>query len=204
MYLPPPGTIGLAKIGGLLGRSIRAGQVISGDISPWTHAFIVVDSERVIEAQPGGARYASLAHYMEPGQAKFLVGWPALTKAQQARVPELAERYVGTPYSFLDYLSLAAYSRGLKLPLTRRRIRSSGHLICSQLADVMMADLGVQLFDDDREPMDVTPGDIDYQHGVMLSAAAVEHGFFYIPRVDVEDTPTEITPQDLDDPPHKA
>jgi hypothetical protein len=83
----PPGTIGLSKIGGALGAAIRFGQVATGDLSPWTHAFVVVDSERVIEARPGGAGWASLAHYMRPGEAVFLPGWPYLSDEQRARVP---------------------------------------------------------------------------------------------------------------------
>ncbi len=193
MKKPKPGTIGLAKIGGALGAAIRAGQALSGDLSMWTHAFVVVDDERVIEAQPGGARYASLDHYMQPGQAVFLVGWYELNEAQVRELQAHAERLIGTPYSFLDYLSLAALSVGVKLPLTRRRVQSSGHLICSQLADLMLLNLGVHLFDDGRLSMDITPGDLHIRWTEALTEKALRIGW---------PDNTEIKGQDLDEAVH--
>jgi hypothetical protein len=177
MHKPKPGTIGLAKIGGALGAAIRFGQGMSGDLSMWTHAFVVVDDERVIEAQPGGARWASLDHYLQPGQAVFLVGWYELNDSQIAGLQHEANRLIGTPYSFLDYLSLAALGVGIKLPLTRKRIASSGHLICSQLADYLLAYVNVPLFDDGRLPMDVTPGDLHIRWTEAVSARAVNTGW---------------------------
>jgi hypothetical protein len=127
MHPPLPGTIGLSKIGGPLGAAIRFGQVATGDASPWTHAFVVVDDQRVIEARPGGAGWASLAHYMRPGEAVFLPGWPYLTDEQRAQVPEIAESMIGIPYGYLDYLSLIAWrTLHLKLRWTRRASPPAG------------------------------------------------------------------------------
>lgn len=195
MHPPLPGTIGLSKIGGPLGAAIRVGQAATGDLSPWTHAFVVVDDQHVIEARPGGAGWASLAHYMSPGQAIFLPGWPYLTDAQRARVPEIAELLIGTPYGYLDYVSLAAYrTLHLKLPLTRRRITSGGFMICSQLADQLLTMVGAEVFDDGRESMDVTPGQLHLRWTEGLSEAAIEYGF---PPVPPTPDPPDVEPQDL-------
>jgi hypothetical protein len=197
MHPPLPGTIGLSKIGGALGKAIRIGQASTGDLSPWTHAFVVVDSTRVIEARPGGAGYASLEHYMRPGEAIFLPGWPYLTDEQRARVPEVAESLVGIPYGYLDYVSLAAWrTLHLKLPLTRKRITSGGFMICSQMADALLSRLGVEVFDDGRESMDVTPGQLHLRWTEGLSQAAIEFGF---PPVPPTPDPPEVHGQDLDE-----
>jgi hypothetical protein len=195
MHPPLPGTIGLSKIGGGLGKAIRFGQAATGDLSPWTHAFVVVDSERVIEARPGGAGWASLAHYMRPGEAIFLPGWPYLTDEQRAAVPAVAESMVGVPYGYLDYVSLIAWRTAhLRLRLTRKRITSRGYLICSQLADELHHRLGVQLFDDGREAMDVTPGQLHLRWTEGLSEAAIEFGF---PPVPPTQDPPEVHGQNL-------
>jgi hypothetical protein len=199
---PPPGTIGLSKIGGALGAAIRFGQAATGDLSPWTHAFIVCDSERVIEARPGGAGWASLAHYMRPGEAIFLPGWPSLTDEQRARVPEVAQSLIGTPYGYLDYVSLFAWrALHLKLRWTRNRITSGRYLICSQLADDLLTQLGVTVFDDGRQSMDVTPGQLHLRWTEGLSQACVEYGFPPVPPT-LEDPP-DVHGQDLGEHGHR-
>lgn len=180
MIRPTPGTIGLAKIPGPLGPVISVAQALAGDPSGWTHVFVVIDDDRVIQAMPSGAQYASLAFYLQAGRAVFLPGWPLLTHEQIAGVPAVAEQLIGTKYSFLDYLSLAAVGAGIRLPFTRRRVRSSGHMICSQLADELHLRLDSHLFDDGRMSMDVTPGDIHRQWTIQLSDRALELGFLPI------------------------
>lgn len=193
MHRPRPGTIGLAKIGGALGAAIRTGQGMAGDLSMWTHAFVVVDEERVIEAQPGGARYASLNHYLQPGQAVFLVGWYDITDAQILLLQAKAELLIGTPYSFLDYLALAANALHIPAYLTRRRVTTSGHMICSQLADYLLGFVGIPLFDDGRLPQDVTPGDLHIGWTEAITSRALNTGW---------PTDTQPRPQDLSTPPH--
>lgn len=177
--IPKPGTIGLSRISGFLGKAISVGQALHGDPSGWTHAFVVVDEHRVIQAMPGGAEYGSLDFYMQPGNAVFLPAWPAPVSA--ADVARVADTLIGTPYGYLDYLSLIFYGWGIKLPFTRRRIVSRGTLICSQLVDELYARLGVPLFSDGRLPMDVTPGDLHIQWTMRLSELALEGTLRYPP-----------------------
>jgi hypothetical protein len=69
----------------------------------------------------------------------------------------VARGYVGTPYSFLDYAAIAGLHAGVKNGPIRRYVKSTGHMICSQLADQAMSDAGWHVFDDGRLPQDVTP-----------------------------------------------
>jgi len=169
--VPAPGTIGLSRIGGALGWWISAGQALSGDASAWTHAFVVLDADTVIEAQPGGARLAPLAPYLALDRAVFLHGWPRLDDVQVERLREEARRLVGTPYSFLDYLSLAALALDVRPAWLGRYVASTGHMICSQLVDHLMSQVGAHLFDDGRPSQDVTPGDIEIAYVRALSLA---------------------------------
>jgi len=105
-----------------------------------------------------------------------------------SEIPKVAESLIGKPYGFLDYLSLAFYGWGIKLPLTRKRIVSQGSLICSQLVDEFFYRLGIPLFDDGRLPMDVTPGDLHIQWTKALSLGAIEG------RVIIGYAPTDNTP----------
>lgn len=159
VLLIEPGDIGFSIIGGRVGAWVNAGQAWLGDASRFTHAFWVLPGGRCIEAMPGGARIASLNDRYGPGYAYAHL---PLTLEQRAQVEPLAQSMVGTPYSFLDYLALGAYRKGLNLRGIRERVSDSGHLICSQLVDVGLCRLGFHLFDDGRLSQDVTPGSIYY------------------------------------------
>lgn len=157
---PRPGTIGLSRIGGTLGFLIALGQALTGDWSYWTHAFIVIDERTVLQAMPKGAELAPLEPYLAPGKAVFLHGWPELDEYQRYALPYIAEDLEGTPYGFLDYVSLALLGIGIRPKALRRRVADSGHMICSQLVDHVHLRLGAHLFTDGRPSQDVTPGDL--------------------------------------------
>lgn len=158
---PEPGQFGLSIIGGHVGRMVWLGQVIIGDRSRWTHAFLVVNENEIVEAMPDGAQLSSLAMKMsqaERGRAVF--SDLTLTEEQRRVVVESAMEFVGTPYSFLDYLSISLEHLRIRPAWVQRRVESSGHLICSQLVDRCYDIAGVHLFADGRRPGDVTPGDL--------------------------------------------
>lgn len=188
MIKPKPGTIGLSMIAGFGGKLINIGQALHGDPSGWTHAFVVVDDSRVIQAMPKGAEYGSLDYYLIPGNAVFLPGWPTIPKMDAINFTDVADGLIGTPYGFTDYLSLAFYGWGIKLPITRKRIISKGTMICSQLVDEFFARLDIPLFDDGRLPMDVTPGDLHIQWTKALSLATIAG------TVGITYAPTDNTP----------
>jgi hypothetical protein len=153
---PQPGDFGLAQIHGVLGWLIKVGQLLNGDTSKYTHAFVVLDRYTVMEAEPRGARVASINLYKN---AAVFSGLP-LTDEQRAQVVSIARGVEFTPYGFLDYLALALTRFHLPSKWLRRRVADSGHMICSQLVDQVYARAGIHLFDDGRLSQDVTPGDL--------------------------------------------
>lgn len=189
MNEPKPGSIGLSIIGGKTGALVAAGQAITGDGSRWTHAFIVVDNDEVVEGMPGGARLTKLADridddggivFSDRPVAEALTGLEASTPAPnwddewrgfyernlRQDICQVARGMVGTPYSFLDYVAMAFTHFGIHAGWLRRYMLSKNHMICSQLVDEAFRRVGIHMFNDGRLPMDVTPGDIANRYGI--------------------------------------
>lgn len=151
-----PGDFGLTRIRGIVGWWIGLGQLITGDASRYTHAFIVLDDDTVVEAMPGGAIITPLSFY----EGSAVYSRLELTDEQRAAIVREAKSLKGIPYSFLDYLALALAHFGIKPKKLRKYIQSKGHMICSQLVDEVYRRAGVHMFNDGRLPQDVTPGDL--------------------------------------------
>ncbi|WP_310716768.1 hypothetical protein [Streptomyces lydicus] len=153
---PLPGDIGLTQISGVSGRLIRFGQWINGDgFADYEHAFLVLPDDQILEAEPGGARIRPLTDY---GGANVLYVCPeGLTDRQRSGICTAATRYVGVPYSFLDYGAIATHRFHIPVPGLRGYIANTRHMICSQLVDQCYLDAGVHLFADGRWPGYVTP-----------------------------------------------
>jgi|SRR5882724_1905405 len=155
--MPLPGDFGLVSISGVAGFGVRIGQWLNGSgFSEFEHAFIVLDDEEILEAEPGGARIMPLSEY--DGTNVVYSDWP-LTDEQRSAIVREARPLVGTPYSWLDYLALALRRFHVPIPHLRRYIAATGHMLCSQLADEVYRRAGVQLFNG-RDPGDVTPADL--------------------------------------------
>lgn len=159
---PQPGYIGLTRITGGVGKLIRFCQWLNGDgFGVYQHAYLVVPAERpggelrLIEAMPGGAVVRPLSVYDD--RHVLYVSPSGLTPAQRKAIADCALKYRDVPYSFLDYLALAAHRFHLPVPGLRRYIQSTGHQICSQLADRAYLDAGQHLFTDKRWEGFVTP-----------------------------------------------
>jgi hypothetical protein len=157
--MPPlPGDFGLVSISGIGGLLVRIGQWLLGDgWSDFHHAFLVLDNGEILEAEPGGARIVPLSNY--DGTNAVYSDWD-LTDAQRADLVAAARPLVGTPYSWLDYLSLALVRFRIRPEWLKRYVADTGHLICSQLCDLVYLRAGLHMFQDGRDPMDVTPGDL--------------------------------------------
>lgn len=157
--VPQVGMIGLTQISGEVGKAIRVGQYLNGDgFSIWEHAFILLPGGLILEAEPGGARIVPLNYdniYWCTNIDKLI--HPSTTPTE---ISHVAESMKGIPYSFADYASLAAHRLHIWAPGLKHYIQTSGHEICSQLADDFYYKLGVHIFVDDRWPGDVTPGDL--------------------------------------------
>jgi uncharacterized protein YycO len=183
MTYAPPGSFGLSVIGGKAGFWVHIGQALAGDRSKYTHAFIVVDRGEIVEAMPQGARLYPLQQRADdkggvvitdapvqaalrtfdsafPGE-EFLPVRRVYERRLRDHIVETARSLEGTPYNFADYFYLALATLGFRFKWLRRRINNNSRLICSQLVDEVYRTSGIHLFDDDRLPMDVTPGDLD-------------------------------------------
>lgn len=159
--IPQAGDIGLTVITGPIGWLIRVGQWASFDGAPYQHAFLVTtDDGQTVEAMPGGARYNHVDRYDRHRTIYVRVDMP---EAARWAVAGAGVAMMGPPpvaYSFLQYPSLALLALRIKPPRLRRFIKDSGRVICSQLVDVAFQRAGIELFDDGRDPGDVTPGDL--------------------------------------------
>ncbi|MGF1427857.1 hypothetical protein [Kitasatospora sp. LaBMicrA B282] len=140
---------------------IRLGQWLNGDgFADYEHAFILVGDDEVVEAEPGGARQVPLSTY-GGHQTLWSSDRIALTSDQRVAIIAAARRYLGVPYSFLDYAALATHR--LRLPgggLVKGYVADTRHQICSQLVDQCYQDAGIHLFSDGRWPGYVTPADL--------------------------------------------
>jgi cell wall-associated NlpC family hydrolase len=159
---PLPGDFGLTQISGDVGRLIRFGQWLDGDgYENFEHAFIYLGDGEIIEAEPGGARITWLSEYNDD-TIDWSTGKIPLTDAERTSIVSLARTMEGVPYSFLDYFALATKRLHL-FPLDlalKDYIKSSNHMICSQLVDRVYDTASVHLFNDGRWEGYVTPGDL--------------------------------------------
>lgn len=161
---PAPGDFGVTQIAGHIGLLIRLGQWLLGDGgADFEHAFVYVGGGAIVEAEPRGALRSPLSRY-----DKYRIEWWTCPPERGPAIAGVALDLIGTPYSALDYLVLAA--ERLRLPLAaqllRHRVKATGRMICSQLVDEAYLRAGVHLFDDGRDPGDVTPGDL---YGLIVS-----------------------------------
>ena len=158
-----PGDIGFTTIPGRVGAGVAIGQALLRDACWFTHTWVVAGSF-LVEAMPGGARTVRLEGADRIGPGFGYIRLP-LTEAQRISVTAFVRERIGTPYSFLDYLSIALLHAGLPRRLVAGRVTSSRHMICSQLVDAALTDAGYHLFADGRLSQDVTPGALFRQAG---------------------------------------
>lgn len=153
----PPGTYGVVS---------RSSGVVSAAIrlvtrSRYSHAFLVLDDDTVIESAAQGAIISPLAKYTNrpAGEIAYNTHEP-LSNWRRARIVARGRELAGTPYGYLDVAALLLASIGIRPSFIRNRVTRSDRLICSQLVDVAYQRGGYHLFTDGRPPQDVTPGDL--------------------------------------------
>lgn len=167
-----PGDLIATHISGSVGRWIGFGELLDSnrlfhpfskealDLSVFSHVAVVRDATTLVEAEVGGARLAPISEYLDGRPILFSTGLLGVDAATGQKIADEAVKLLGVPYSFLDYGSIAAHRFHVPVPGLKAYISASGHLICSQLADLACQRAGVQLFDDGRWDGSVTPYDI--------------------------------------------
>ncbi|BET51781.1 hypothetical protein RGQ21_67630 [Kitasatospora aureofaciens] len=157
MTEPMVGDFGLTKIRGLAGAFVNFGQWFVGDFAPVQHALVYVGEGWVVQAMPSGAELIRLS------EASPVVKWSTdlipMRDEDREAICRAAVQLVGTPYSFLDYVSIALERLGIRPRWVLERVASSGRLICSQLVCEAYRRAGVELFPGEF-PGDQTPGDL--------------------------------------------
>lgn len=144
--VPATGLIGLTSIAGNVGKLIEFGQWLNGDgFKTWEHAFISIGGGLIVEAEPGGAR---VRPYTEYSQVYWCTGLYKLlnTPVKVAAAEDAAKKYVGVPYSFLDYFALAGKRLHLPHLLLQDYVANTGHMICSQLVARAYWDAGAPIY----------------------------------------------------------
>jgi len=162
MTEPQPGDFFVVQVKGIIGFLIRLGQWLAGcGWSKYQHAGIYVGNGKVVEAEPGGARIADLSEY-DGRPIAWSTGLIPLTDWQRNLLVMYAEAeaLLKTPYSALDYFAIALHRFRIPVPGLRGYIKSSRHMICSQLVDWLYNEVHVKLFVDDRWDGYVTPADL--------------------------------------------
>ena len=153
---PQPGDYGVQRNRGLAAWAIRVATR-----SKFSHAFVVVDGGYVVEASGKGAVRRPLGDR----DAIYSSDAIELSPYERQRIVNDAEHLVGTPYGWLDIVSIGLLQYGIRLKCVRDRVQRTDQLICSQLVDFADGKAGVHLFADGRLPMDVTPGNLAARAG---------------------------------------
>lgn len=158
MYMPKPGDIGVSSSDSLMGKCVRVAQSIVGDWSIYTHSFIYIGNGKIVEAMPQGARIDEIDKYT----SSYLTTYSKynLTDGQRSDIVDHALSLVGKPYGWIDFLALGALHFNIRPHYFVEKVHSSDSYICSQLCAESYKRAGVPLFEDNRPPMEVTPGDL--------------------------------------------
>jgi hypothetical protein len=157
---PQPGDFAVVDTGSKLAGAIVSAETVADlHSTKWDHAVICsrVDADGtawIVEGEGSGAvekkwHYGERPHKWSTG---IVTTSPAAGSA--------AQKYVGVPYSYLDYVALTLHSLHTPVPGLKNYIASTRHMICSQLVDQAEKDAGVHLFKDNRWPGYVKPSDL--------------------------------------------
>ena len=162
---PQPGDYGVERTRGFTAWAIRVATR-----SAFSHAFVVVRDGYVVEARSKGA----VCRPLGIRDAIYSSAAIVLSPAERSDIVNAAMYLVGTPYSWLDIVSIGLLQYGIRPKMIRDRVKRMDRLICSQLVDLAFSggpphpddiSYGVRLFADDRLSMDVTPGDLAKRAG---------------------------------------
>lgn len=178
---PRPGAIGSVPIHGPAEWGIRFGEFLIDGHDVAQHTFVLLDDDTVIGARPGpdGATILPLSHYDH-----VPIYWidRELSPAARQLVVSIARSHEHERYDWWAYLWLASVRVGIRPAYVRKRMDDPDNDMCSQMADriyrqsravvrVNLRPVGpktyaqsdvaaLTLFDDHRDPGNVTPGDL--------------------------------------------
>jgi hypothetical protein len=153
---PQPGDYGVQR-----GNSLAAWAIKIATRSKFSHAFVVVRDGNVVEARGSGA----VCRPLGVRDAIYSSGAIQLSPFDRNNIVNAAMQLVGTPYGWLDIVSIGLLQYGIRPKCVRDRVQRTDQLICSQVVDLADERASVHLFADGRLPMDVSPGDLAKRAG---------------------------------------
>lgn len=163
----PVGGLVLVPASGWTGFGIALAQLSCGKPSRYAHSAVLVSTDgQLVEAEPHGARIGHIEAYPDARICDLPVldapGALGSRAALRDRIRAVALRHAEqkTPYSFLDFLAIAALHWKLPSARIRAYVKSRGHMQCAQLVDSVYRAAGIHLFQDDRLSGDVMPADL--------------------------------------------
>jgi len=153
MTLHPPGAIVLCVVPGWEGALVDFLLILNEEYGHYNHCGVVDSTgDGMIEERPGGARRTAFVDI--PYQ--YIVFAPTYPYEGMA-IAKTAESLIGTPYSFLDYVSMALLRLHIRPQFIVDAVASTKHWTCSGFVDYCWSQHG-KLFTDGRYIGDVTPG----------------------------------------------
>ncbi len=156
-----PGHYGVVSGSGFVSSGIKLSTR-----SPWSHAFVVIEDGKTIEAGGKGAFIGSVSDHHEHHLA-FNLNEP-LTDEQRASIVSYAHSLVGVPYGYVDIALLAVKCWTGHTPKHLiARYESERALICSQLVARCYAHAGITLCPGKLDAL-VTPGDLGLRPTVVI------------------------------------
>lgn len=155
---PAPGSYGCVRTGGFYAWLIRVGTR-----SRFNHAFVVMQDGAIIEANPGGARWARLDDYGT--DCKVFDSADTLTDVQRQKVMTKAVALLGTPYGWTDIVRLSLRCMGVQWSWLTRRADDERAMICSQLVAACGDAAAADWLCGREAPAAVTPGDLAHRIG---------------------------------------
>ncbi|MEW9530763.1 hypothetical protein [Microbispora sp. NPDC049125] len=156
-WTPPPGSIGLTYAYGLTHVRASIGQILTGEVTHYTHAFIALGGGKIMEPWPSGARISDISAYSDEYVA---YGWPlGLTSEQRDDLVSVALSLDGACHGLSDYAALALTRRGVGPDRLHRRVRSGDRMVPARFVAEVYARALVPLLEG-KEPHEVTLEDL--------------------------------------------
>lgn len=150
----------LVHMPGETGDYIHYAQMLNGDGNgTFEHAALYLGNGQLIEAQPSGAKVAD-AHKYDTAVTMWSTGIINPDTNQRMAIRAAGLKYQGVGYSYEDYVALTMHRFGVDTAFLEAYIKSTHHMICSQLVDQSFTDGGYHLFQDNRWAGFVTPGSL--------------------------------------------
>jgi|GEM_PF-1737015 len=152
------GQIGLRMHG-----SSRISKTIEGAThSDAHHVVIAVNETHVISPEPRGAKIRPMSYFPEIIWSQF-----DYTDVQRADMAFMAEALENHPYNYAGFALIGVENiTGIRIPdRLARAVSRTDRMICSQMADFLLRNVGIQLFQ--AQSGMVSPADLEHYFRTM-------------------------------------